>query len=129
VDNGDGTVTVTDALGKRVWLEQADCHEPRAWLEASSWSAALADGACALRDHSAPGDWHLPSQTELMNLAADMASPAYAAAGSPFIGVASAGYWSSYSPCVNTYGVVDVTTGQYFDRSWDLAFHAWPVRR
>jgi hypothetical protein len=122
-------VTVTHGPGELVWLKQADCHEPSAWLDGMSWTANLADGACGLRDHSVPGDWQLPSPTELMNLAADMASPAYGAAGTPFTGVDSAGYWSSYAPCVNTYGVVDVTSAQYFDRSMDLSFHAWPVRR
>ena len=128
-DNGDGTVTVTDHFGALVWLKAANCYGPVPWFDAAGWTGALANGSCGLRDLSSSGDWRLPTQTELMNLAVDLTSAAYEAAGSPFTGISTDGYWTSFSTCTYVFGVVDVNSGQYFDRSQDLPFDVWPVRR
>jgi hypothetical protein len=70
VDNGDGTVSVTDRFGTAVWLRNAHCLEKVGgvdrsggavlWTEAKAWAAGLGSGACGLTDGSTPGDWTLP---------------------------------------------------------------------
>jgi hypothetical protein len=131
IDHGDGTVTDRNS-GLR-WLRDAHCTEtvggvsrasgPVPWQEAATWSSALADGTCGLGDGSGAGDWRLPSPSELMTLAADLA------AGGPFIGIQSTPYWSDFTTCINVFGAVDVQSGAYFDYPLTSRLEAWPVRR
>jgi hypothetical protein len=137
VDEGDGTVTVTDGFGARVWLRDANCTEtvngisraagPIPWSEAVSWSQGLASGACGLSDGSVAGDWRLPDEVELQLLAADLAT-AGESVRSVFTGIQSRGYWNSFSTCLGIYGVVEIATGHYTDETGTVPFNVWPVR-
>jgi hypothetical protein len=138
VDNGDGTVTMTDSYGTLVWLRNANCLEPVAgvdrsagpviWSQAQAWSTGLASGACGLTDGSVPGDWGLPVVSELLYLSSDLA-----VAGDParalFAGIQESAYWADFSTCVGYQGAVDVRTGQNQDMQEDSRFNVWPVRR
>ena len=132
VDDGDGTVTVIDASAQLVWLRDANCLDTvggiarpdgrASWAEATAWAAGLADGSCGLRDGSVPGDWGLPTQTELMHLQVDLA------AGGPFANVQLDTYWSSFSYFAANAGAVDMYDGQYFDYPKDSLAYVWPIR-
>jgi hypothetical protein len=138
VQNGDGTVTVTDAYGTLVWLRDANCTDaaggvtraagPVSWYAASDWVGGLASGACGLGDGSAPGDWRLPDGSELVNLAADL-SAVGEEARSAFTGVQLDAYWTTASTCLGIYGVVVIGTGAYSDVPAVDAYDVWPVRR
>jgi len=131
-DNGDGTVTVSDRLGRNTWLRNANCRDsiggislangPVSWMDAQTWACELAAGACGLQDGSTAGAWGLPSQIQLIQLSADLA------VADPFVGVLSTPYWSSFSTCINIYGAVDMLTGAYFDYPAVSLFSVWPVR-
>jgi len=62
VDCGNGTVT--DTVTGLIWLKDAGCLGDRAFAAANQAAAALEDGDCGLTDHSAPGDWRLPTSAE-----------------------------------------------------------------
>lgn len=65
-DNSDGTVT--DNLTKLIWLKNANCWGQETWADALSYANGLANGECGLTDGSSPGDWRLPSATEMLSL-------------------------------------------------------------
>ena len=136
VDNGDGTVTVTDSYGARVWLRDANCMDtvagvtragPIPWTDAAAWIWGLGSGACGLTDGSSPGAWRLPNEVELSILSADLAA-AGDAARSAFTGIQSRGYWTSFSTCIGIYGVVEMGNGAYADVSATVPYNVWPVR-
>jgi hypothetical protein len=137
VQNGDGTVTVTDSHGSLVWLRDANCTEtvggvsraagPVSWYEAADWAGGLASGACGLSDGSSPGDWRLPDEFELANVAADL-SALGEEARIAFTAIQQRAYWSSFSTCVGIYGVIVVGTGAYSDVPAREAYNVWPVR-
>ena len=112
VDCGNGTVT--DNSTGLVWLRQTACFTATDWFNAMETASGIADPDCGLTDGSAPGDWHLPSRKEWI----DMISAAWAlgcvdsALGGPsitndagtgcwgdgpssFTGVQSDSYWSA----------------------------------
>jgi len=132
VDNGDGTVTVTDAYDQVTWLRDAACSEavggvargagPLSWYQAMDWSLGLADGACGLRDGSRPGAWRLPTQTQLMHLQIDLAQ------AHTFTNVQPGVYWSSWTYWADKAGAVDLYTGQYFEDPKTSLRQVWPVR-
>jgi hypothetical protein len=132
VDNGDGTVSVTDVFGHATWLADASCTEtaaggpappgPLTWYQATDWSAQLSDGACGLRDGSRPGDWRLPTQTQLMHLQVDLG------VANPFAGVQAGVYWSSWTYWADKAGAVDLYTGEYFEDLKVVPHHVWPIR-
>jgi hypothetical protein len=138
VDNGDGTVKVTDRYGTFVWLRDAHCLEtvggidrgagPVLWSEAVLWAAGLASGACGLTDGSAPGDWSLPLLSELQYLATDLAI-AGATGRSHFTRIQEVAYWSDYSACIGYQGAVAISTGVYEDVLEGSLLNVWPVRR
>jgi hypothetical protein len=100
-DNGDGTVTVTDALGSATWLKEASCADRSggvtaaggvaSWGEAQAWASGLAAGVCGLRDGSAAGDWSVPTLGQLLHLSQDLAAP------NPFLDFHGGEYWSSWA--------------------------------
>lgn len=131
-DNGDGTVTVTDDLGEATWLKNANCTDSAGgverasgslpWSDAMQWSSGLAAGACGLRDGSQAGAWQLPTQVQLMHLEVELPS------GSPFQGVQSGDYWSSWTYWTDQAGAVDMYSGDYFNYPKTSLFYVWPVR-
>ncbi|MFT3913746.1 MAG: hypothetical protein QM704_06460 [Anaeromyxobacteraceae bacterium] len=130
-DNGDGTITVEDAIARLVWLKDGRCRTPLAgavpdtdglaWTDAMRWAAALGDGACGLTDGSAPGDWKLPEPHELGHLQGPSTSGAFLHAEG---GVWWTDYWLD-----DWCGAMPLPSGAMFmnDRAW--RFGAWPVRR
>jgi hypothetical protein len=125
VDCGNGTVT--DTVTGLIWLKQTDCLGTQAWTRAMAAAAALKAGACSssanpLKDHSASGDWRLPTFDEwtamiaqavamgcVNNGATDPSPSLTNDAGtacygdgktSSFAGVTSADYWSSTTEAV-----------------------------
>jgi VCBS repeat-containing protein len=126
-DLGDGTIY--DCWTKLIWLANARCPDLPGtnyrgyadWSTAASAAGALADGTCGLSDNSSPGDWRLPSMSELcgawsgswasgvgacdetLGLINDNFTPALSNSsgdgawteGDPFSNVASDAYWSS----------------------------------
>jgi hypothetical protein len=137
-DNGDGTVTVTDALGRSTWLRNANCTETVGgvvrtggavtWPQAQAWTGGLAAGACGLRDDSAAGDWLLPTYVQLLHLAVDLALP------NPFTGVQSGVYWSSWDgdgggDWADRARAVDLYADQCFDYPKVSPFYVWAVRQ
>lgn len=137
VDNGDGTVSMTDGFGTVVWLRNAHCLEtlggidPGAgmvtWADALSWTAGLASGACGLTDGSAPGDWQLPALDTLQYLASDLAT-AGPEAGDLFAGIQETAYWSAFSTCLGYQSAVVIRTGLYEDVTEASRFNVWPYR-
>jgi hypothetical protein len=60
-DCGNGTVT--DTTTGLIWLKNASCFQD-AWDASTAWAGNLADGECGLSDHSAAGNWRLPTKEE-----------------------------------------------------------------
>jgi hypothetical protein len=73
-DMDDGTVT--DCRTGLTWLKYAQCTDPLngimniygtlSWFNAMKWVRGVSHGMCGLTDGSSPGDWRLPTKTELM---------------------------------------------------------------
>jgi Protein of unknown function (DUF1566)/Carboxypeptidase regulatory-like domain len=95
IDNHDGTVT--DALTGLIWLRDAGCLQPNLWANAVGEVNQLANGACGLSDGSGAGQWRMPNLWELESVIDESAASPAVSAGSPFVNVASAVYWSSTS--------------------------------
>lgn len=95
VDNGDGTVT--DNLTGLVWLKNAGCLSTAAWAAAINQVNQLASGSCGLTDGSVAGQWRMPNMWELESVVDESAASPAVAAGSPFVSVANAAYWTSTS--------------------------------
>jgi len=137
VDNGDGTVTVTDLQGSVVWLRDANCLETLAgvsrtppalpFLRAAAWAGGLASGACGLADGSRAGDWRVPDDGELRRLSLDLRVLGEPARG-VFRNIQSRAYWNSFSTCSGVYGVVEIASGYYADVTGQDPYNVWPVR-
>ncbi len=140
-DVGNGTVR--DNLTGLVWLRNARCFGPRRWRGALELTAELGHGGCGLSDGSSPGDWRLPTQTELealldLRFTAPSISNAQGDAqwtqGDAFVGVESRFYWSSdlVDDCLGVLPgaiVVNLGDGSARCRAIALFFSAfWPVR-
>jgi hypothetical protein len=118
IDNSDGTVT--DKLTGLVWLKNAGCLASTDWTTAESEAQQLASGACGLSDDSKAGQWRVPNVWELESVIDESASAPALTAGSPFVNVAGAGYWTSTSifsdPTSAPYAwAIDLMSGQYID--------------
>jgi hypothetical protein len=132
-DNGDGTVTVTDALGAVTWLRDANCTEtvggeargegPLPFAEAMAWSAGLADGACGLADGSAAGTWWLPGKEQLLRLQLELA------AANPFVGLQAGTYWTAYTYWWDRADGIDLYTGALAEYPKTSPLFVWPVRQ
>jgi hypothetical protein len=66
VDKGDGTVV--DTMTGLVWLKRADCVQG-SWADAMAAAAGLASGQCGLTDGSEPGDWQIPTRSQMLSMA------------------------------------------------------------
>ena len=95
VDHHDGSVT--DTLTGLTWLKDAGCLPPANWASALAAVNQLASGACGLADGSSAGQWRLPNQWELESIVDESAAHPAIGAGSPFVNVAGAAYWTSTS--------------------------------
>lgn len=149
VDCGNGTVT--DTVTGLIWLKQWNCLSNNTWAAANQAAAGLKDGDCSLADHSAPGDWRLPTKEEWSatiaralalqcrsggsggppSLTNDAGTACYGTgAGSSFAGVASGLFWSSTS---DESGATDVwiaflNEGVIGDVFKTNTLRVWPVR-
>ena len=127
-DNADGTVS--DNLTGLIWLKDADCFGLQSWTAALITSNTLASGDCGLTDGSAAGAWRLPNVKELQALIDFAQFDPALPAGSPFIGVQSALYWSSTSyanaPAFAWYVILN--DGTVSNATKTNPFHVWPVR-
>ena len=94
-DNHNGTVT--DTLTGLIWLQDAGCLAPSVWADALNQASQLASGSCGLNDNSIAGQWRVPNLNELESLVDVSASHPAISAGSPFLHVSDAIYWSSTS--------------------------------
>jgi len=130
LDNGDGTAT--DKLTGLIWLKNANCFGLRTWYSALSDSNGLENGECGLTDGSSPGDWRLPSITELRSVV-DYSQY------NPAIGffallvlqnVQSYYYWSSTTSANGTSYAwdVNVNDGYVLYNYKTYNFYVWPVR-
>ena len=134
VDLGDGTML--DAGSKLRWLQNANCTTSAGgidktagtlnWADAQTWSNHLASPACALKDGSATGDWHLPTIDELRIFTdAGYRDNTLDAAG--FSNVHAYYYWSSSPDADYASGVymVDGDVNVYYKNEH---YYVWPVR-
>ena len=159
-DLGDGTVL--DNNTGLLWLKDASCGDLAGtdadgrgdWTAALAAAAALADGTCGLTDGSAPGDWRLPTISELCSAggiaqicpatnareslidSAIASSPKVANAqgsgawseGDAFVGVQSNFYWSATEINATDAWDVYLDDGGVFVGGKVLADFVWPVR-
>ena len=157
-DNG----TVTDNRTGLVWLANADCFGELGWDEAMAVVSGLGDIPahacgqmepdacdCGLDDHSAPGEWRLPTMAEWMAMMStgwdyDSCTPAIAndvgngcwdptcvdTAMCTFYGVQASSYWSSstYVPDLAYAWVGDLDVAAVMPQARDGIAHVWPVR-
>lgn len=130
-DNNNGTVT--DSITGLIWLKDANCNtvSPKAWVDALTAVATLANGSCGLSDGSTTGQWRLPSRNELQSLIDYYTtSNPVLPSGHPFTGVQSGYYWSS-TPYAATTGfawdvfLVDGTVSALDEAGTGSV---WPVR-
>ncbi|MDQ5951336.1 MAG: hypothetical protein QG639_613 [Patescibacteria group bacterium] len=151
-DENDGTVT--DNTTGLVWLKDANCsaklnginktgalfnkerNRTLTWSDAVTWVTALESGYCDLRDGSRPGQWRLPSLSELQSLFDySVSNQPILPAGYPFTGVqfsnglTGGSYWSStrFMPSNSAAWSVDFG-GAIMAFSKDSESHVWPVR-
>jgi hypothetical protein len=145
VECGNGTVT--DTVTGLIWLSQADCLLTWDYGNAITAAAGLKDGDCNLTDHSAPGDWRLPTRDEWSATTAqafvlgcynatgpaltnDWGTGCLAVGPSSFAGVASDFYWSSTT---NASAPTDawsqyLANSGFYSRAKDTNLRVWPVR-
>jgi hypothetical protein len=143
--------TAADTVTGLIWLEQADCLSNNSWRAANEIVAGLKDGECGLTDHSAPGDWRLPTKAEWEAMIARAVALGCISDGlggppsltknsgtvcygtgafSSFPGVASDLYWSSSSNVVSPTGAwfADLDRGSVSGFDKDTILRVWPVR-
>jgi hypothetical protein len=137
-DNGDGTVT--DNLTGLIWLQNANCFNPRTWGDALTDAANLKAPECGLSDGSAAGSWRLPSVRELYSLIdlqystpslSNGAGTAKWTSGDAFYNVMySNHYWSSTTNAndTNRAWIVFLSTGLVSNSTKASGYYVWPVR-
>ena len=136
IDNHDGTVT--DRTTELMWLKNTNCHAHLDGIEktgslnfdsAITWTAALANRKCGLRDGSKAGQWRLPSCDELQSLITTEVKDPALPVGHPFVDVQTRGYWST-TPADggNKLCTVAFYVGQVVMYSRTNTGYVWPVR-
>jgi len=99
VDNQDGTVT--DNLTELIWLKNTNCFGMTDWISANQRVKRLKDGDCGpdptlmLSDGSSPGDWRLPTMSELCTLIDFSKRDPALPTGHMFAAVPSGYHWSA----------------------------------
>jgi len=152
-DCGNGTVR--DNNTGLYWLKDASCGDlartdadgKGSWFDGQSAAAGLADGTCGLTDGSQPVDWRQPTISELCSawsgsmlnpcpstaapdsLLDSLAGPPTVAAGHPFVGLQTAGYWSSTEQTGGQAWFVSLLNAfvSFGPDTFDQ-FFVWPVR-
>jgi hypothetical protein len=100
VDNGNGTVT--DTITKLIWLKNANPCGLKNWSDAIAYCNSLASGQAGLTDGSIPGQWRLPTKSELEGIGtnppatwdSDYPAVIWTRPSTPFLNVQYE-YWSS----------------------------------
>jgi len=157
-DNGNGTVL--DCRTGLVWLKDANCKVIFGevskndegfidWFGAKKWAAGVSgfgDGTtCQPQDGSSPGDWRLPTKTELMAMLesakmqgftnpvlTDATGKAQGTDGNVFSNIHTDGYWTSNTDPTDTtrawYVVVVNGSLGVSGKSFLNSGLVWPVR-
>ena len=137
-DNDNGTVT--DNLTGLIWLKNANCTDtvggksPSSglpWVDAITWSNAMASGKCGLTDGSTAGQWRLPTRRELKSLVnRQQANNATWLIGQGFTSVQSNHYWSSSTNAYSTTSAwsVYMNVGNVDYPYKTVSYYVWPVR-
>jgi hypothetical protein len=109
----DGTVTT----GNLVWLQDADSFGRLTWDQAASQINNLASRSHGLSDGSKPGDWRLPTKSELESRVRNV---------SGFNNVSSEYYWSNTTEGSQAWAVsANYPSGKINKGNVN---HVWPVR-
>ena len=128
---------MTDNLTGLIWLQNANCFEPRIWSDALLDANSLADGACNLTDGSSAGDWRLPNPLEIVSLSNfsqvyPALTPEHLFTNVPTYG-SSPYHWtsSSFTALPSSAYKGNTTTFGYYDylgKSYADLLTVWPVR-
>ena len=132
----DGNGTVTDNLTGLIWLKDADCIGPRAWVDALTQVANLNSGTdfgCDNYTASTLSDWRLPNVREQLSLFDYGRSFPALPSGHPFTGVPSFSvrYWTSTTHPESKNAALDVYSASgtmSFDGKTSTNIYVWPVR-
>jgi len=129
-DNGDGTIS--DLTTGLVWLKHADCWGTMTWDTAIMKPIEeLGDGDCGLYlDGSVRGDWRLPTQDELYQLANGI-EPVRVTTPRAFVDIQGPEYWSSNTIPFDTNWAryINLDTGQNDFLLKSNTYNLLPVRR
>lgn len=140
-NNEDGTLT--DNKTGVVWLSDVHGLGRQSWPEAMEEVQTLSHGQCGLMDHSKPGDWRLPTKSELSDLIVGLSRSAFSYLSgtgqrkedypdAPYASSSPTNYYwavtnlagsSSYRWAL---GLCDDHKIGFYDQS--SSFYAWPVR-
>jgi hypothetical protein len=127
-DNKDGTIL--DGLTGLIWLKDANVFGKKNWSGAIAACNGLKAGEQGLQDHSAAGDWRLPSFNELRSLLDYSQFGPALPKGHPFINVLPTLYWSSTTvpsaPNLARFVFVGMGPGVWDHK--DVVTCLWPVR-
>ena len=96
-----------------------------------TWTAALANRKCGLRDGSQAGQWRLPSRNELQSLIDTGAEGPALPVGHTFTAVQiDYGYWSTTpADSTGTMWTVNFFSGTLYERDkTSTDYYVWPVR-
>jgi len=137
VDNGNGTIY--DTVVNITLLKDANCFGLQNWVNATAKTSALANGQCGLSDGSKAGDWHLPSESDMLKFTSansatftNLIFPIVAG----FLNVQTGVYWSSdtYAP-FSSHNSWFVNQGEGFTghvahdyEITTVGSYTWPVR-